>query len=454
MNLFKYELMLRSFLKGLILSKRDNHEKELRRHQLNDINYIVNYAYNNTYFYRNFYHKQIQNGRLEIESFKDFEKCPVLKKKIFKASLKEGSILSSEFKRADLISGKTTGSTGEPMTVFFDKPAMEKRLKVLSQIWYSLQIRSYHRLAKIWRRKSLNESEQKLFDNGLFLPLSVGDFSSPKNCMKNQSQLHSILQSLISFNPVVIRGYVSALYTLSKMLKVQNIRLPVLKSVIASAEYLPEKIWTELEECFGCPVYNLYGGTEVPAIAVSSKDSRNLKISEDLYYIEVLDEQDRPVAPGVPGAITITDLSLKGMPLIRYQIGDMAIIDDNFYKFGSEFRYFKSVIGRTNDIFEFENGEIVYSHIWHVNFWDEDWIDQFKVIQVSRSKIDIQLVLTRSSGFPHTEKNADFKKRIAALFPHIMIEWKTVDKIELGKGSKFQSVLSMVPNKFNLINKL
>ena len=45
----------------------------------------------------------------------------------------------------------------------------------------------------------------------------------------------------------------------------------------------------------------------------------------ELLIVELLDENNQPVAPGKPGEVTITTLGVEGMPLLRYKTGDICI---------------------------------------------------------------------------------------------------------------------------------
>lgn len=126
----------------------------------------------------------------------------------------------------------------------------------------------------------------------------------------------------------------------------------------------------------------------------------------------------------------------------------MAIVDDNFYKMTQEFRYFTSVEGRTNDIFELEDGSLIYSHLWFVYFRELNWINRFKVIQNDKKSIHILLELKNN--------NKDFsilKNKIESIYPKINFTWEIIDGFSLDSGDKFRSVISYVPNKFNTINK-
>ena len=444
MNITFLKQHLKSKIKDIIQNDY-LYSKNLRKYQLDRINKIIKYAKENSPFYREFY----KNIDFELKTLEDIKRLPVLKKELFKKTIQENKILSIKFKKDELSCGHTTGSTGTPLEMCFDKVCSKKRSLVQNRLWKNMGIYPYKRFVKVWRDKNLTKSEQKLKEAGLLLPISVGDISDPLNSATTNKKLQSILKELKDFNPQIIRGYVSALYSIAQLVDKENIKFDSLESVVTSAEYLPQNMWEYFEKVFKCPVYNLYGGTEAPSIAVNKKDTHNLEISEDLYYIEVLDENGNDVNIGEQGLITITDLYSLATPLIRYQIGDMAVVDENFFNLQEDFRYFVSVEGRTNDIFELEDGSLIYSHLWFVYFRTEEWIEKFKVIQITKNQIDIKLQIKEMN----INKFNSLKEKLKKLYPNIIFNWEIVEKFKLDKGNKFRSVLSLVENKFNKINK-
>ena len=429
-----------------LIQKDYLNDNNIRKYQIEKINDIIDNAKLNSSFYKEFY----KDVNFKIESLDDVKKLPILKKDIFKNAIKNNTILSNNYNKKDLLCGHTTGSTGTPLEMCFDKGCSTLRSQVQGRLWNDMGILPHKRLVKIWRDKNLNKVEQKLKDAGLLLPISVGDVNDPLNSAVTNEKILSIINELQNFNPQVIRGYVSSLYSIAQLVEKLNVKFNSLESIVTSAEYLPEGIWKYFEEVFNCPVYNLYGGTEAPSIAVNKKDTHNLKLSEDLYYIEVLDENGNDIKPGEQGLITITDLHSKATPLIRYQIGDMAIVDERFYELSNNFRYFVSVEGRTNDIFELEDGSLIYSHLWFVYFRTENWIEKFKVVQESKKRINIKLLVVEN--YNHNSL-IELQKKINSIYPNLNFVWEIVDKFDLENGNKFRSVLSKIENKFNRINK-
>jgi len=422
------------------------YSENLRKYQLERINKIIKYAKENSPFYREFY-KDID---FELKTLEDIKRLPVLRKEVLKKAIQENKILSVEFKKEELSCGHTTGSTGTPLEICFDKKCIKKRALVQNRLWKKMGFLPYKRFVKIWRDKKLSKAEEKLKNAGLLLVIGVGDINEPLNSAMSKEKLEKIIREIAEFKHQVIRGYVSALYSIARIVEEKNITFNTLESVVTSAEYLPKSMWKYFEKVFKVPVFNLYGGTEAPAIAVNNRNSYNLEISEDLYFIEVLDENGNDVKSGEMGLITITDLYSKALPFIRYQIGDLAIVDESFFNYTNNFRYFVSVEGRTNDIFELEDGSLIYSHLWFVYFRTESWIERFKVVQYDRKNIEIRLQCNNEYT---KEKLLKLQQKIQNLYPTIIFEWKIINRMELDKGNKFRSVISYVENKFNKMNK-
>ena len=69
-----------------------------------------------------------------------------------------------------------------------------------------------------------------------------------------------------------------------------------------------------------------YAATEAPTIAASSPEHPELEIAEDVVVIEIVDENNRPVPPGRPGAkVLLTNLINYAQPLIRYELTDSVV---------------------------------------------------------------------------------------------------------------------------------
>ena len=74
----------------------------------------------------------------------------------------------------------------------------------------------------------------------------------------------------------------------------------------------------------------VYATTEAPIVAAGGLEHRELRIFEDLVWIEVVDEQNRPVPAGTPGyKVLLTNLVNYAQPLIRYELTDAITLAPN-----------------------------------------------------------------------------------------------------------------------------
>jgi len=419
--------------------KKLNGGKDIRRYQLEKINKLIKYAATKNPFYRNLY-KEVQSKRsLQLTDLDQIKELPLVTKESLKKALSNHLLYTPELESKGVFT-YTTGSTGTPFCVGLDESCVQARRVIENRIWYLCGLYSFRKVLKIWRKKSLSQSDMKPKLRGLAEYISVGDVKNPTESAINEKGIESLIEQIVSFDPEVIRGYASALIEIAGELEKRAIKPSSLKSVICSAEYLPRDKWNYLSNVFRTEVFNVYGGTEASGVAVGSSRDQKMRLSEDLYFIEVLDEEGNPCAPGSPGSITITDLSNRIMPLIRYQIGDLAIVGEDFHSLNSDWRAFDEVLGRQNDIIHLPGGGKVYSHIWYIHFRDELWVEQFQVVQNSIDEIQIKLRSAEGTA----DRIRNLKNRLSKLYPLVHIKIDLVDRIDAGKGDKLRMIVSTI----------
>jgi len=75
-------------------------------------------------------------------------------------------------------------------------------------------------------------------------------------------------------------------------------------------------------QAWGEVLFNMYGATEC-GLAAECDQHRGMHLQEDLVIVEVVDQDNRPVPPGVYGdRLLITVLFKRTQPLIRYEMSD------------------------------------------------------------------------------------------------------------------------------------
>jgi phenylacetate-coenzyme A ligase PaaK-like adenylate-forming protein len=136
------------------------------------------------------------------------------------------------------------------------------------------------------------------------------------------------------------------------------------KSVLLSADYVPESIIKGIEDRWKCRVYTHYGMTETGfggGVQCSAGLGYHLRDADLLF--EIVDPQSgRQAAPGQYGEVVITTLSREAMPLIRYRTGDMARMLEGACRCGGILPRLDKVMGRYANTIPIEGAKPLSIH--------------------------------------------------------------------------------------------
>jgi phenylacetate-CoA ligase len=108
-----------------------------------------------------------------------------------------------------------------------------------------------------------------------------------------------------------------------------------------------------IESAWGARLIDHCGLTEVgPTGYECLANPAGLHLLESEYLAEVLDPDDgRPVPPGRPGELVLTNLHRWGSPLLRYRTGDLVRVDPRPCPCGQPFlRLEGGILGRSDDM--------------------------------------------------------------------------------------------------------
>ncbi|HEX9936976.1 MAG TPA: AMP-binding protein [Longimicrobium sp.] len=98
------------------------------------------------------------------------------------------------------------------------------------------------------------------------------------------------------------------------------------RAMISTTMALQPALRARLEERFGCPVLDLYSMNEAGPVAVYDPAEDGHVLLQHRLYVEILDDEGRPVPPGERGEVTLTGGFNPCLPLLRYRTGDHAAL--------------------------------------------------------------------------------------------------------------------------------
>jgi phenylacetate-CoA ligase len=153
-----------------------------------------------------------------------------------------------------------------------------------------------------------------------------------------------------------------------------------------SSEVVTEQVRRRIGEAWGIEPIELYSSTETLVMASEAPERVGLHVSEDLVVLEVVDERNRPLPPGVPGhKVLVTSLVNRALPLIRYEIADAVTLASGPDPSGRPYQRISRVDGRSDDILRFpaaSGGEaLVLPHRLRVPFACLPEVTQYQIVR-------------------------------------------------------------------------
>jgi phenylacetate-CoA ligase len=389
------------------------------------------------------YHLKLNKSYQEFvggNHFQNWNELPVMTKKEFQKPLKER--LSQGFTPKSVYVNKTSGSSGDPF-IF----AKDKFCHALT--WANIVYRFG------WFNINFNSSLQARF-YGIPLDFMGNKKERIKDLLSNRYRftifdlsdtvLEKVLKKFQNKKFDYINGYTSSIVLFAKFLQKKNVVLtticPTLKCCVVTSEMLFENDKLLLEKQFGVPVVNEYGASELDLIAFQNPNGE-WQINSETLFVEILDEDNTVLPNGTEGRVVITSLYNKAHPFIRYDIGDVGILDE---RSTVKKPLLKKLIGRTNDIAVLPSGKkspgLTFYYVTKSIIEDDGNVKEFIIKQTKIDTFDIEYV----SEMELTEMQIqNIEKAITTyLESGLTFSFSRKEKLERSTSGKLKQFVSMV----------
>ena len=110
----------------------------------------------------------------------------------------------------------------------------------------------------------------------------------------------------------------------------------------------------KITKAWDIKLFSTYASTEMQTAFTECREGRGGHLQPGLIILELLDENNQPVAAGKPGEVTITTLGVEGMPLLRYKTGDICSYDEAPCACGRTTLRLSPIIGRKKQMIKFK----------------------------------------------------------------------------------------------------
>lgn len=324
------------------------------------------------------------------------------------------------------------GSTGEPVTIVQDETFSEWGQATMNHYLRDFLSCSLESSRKVVLWGSERDILARRWNPRAWLSAWLSRTTLLNSFRTTREDLDHYVDCINRLRPEWVKGYASSLHALARHIVAHSLKVHRPRFVYSSAETLLPFMRETIEEAFGCKVHDFYGSREVGAIAGECMEGK-MHIFSFNNVVEVVDEEGRPVAPGQEGRILVTTLHNRSMPLIRYDIGDMAIRGDRC-PCGRDLPVLERITGRVTDNFITHRGDLVHGEYFTHLFYFRDWVREFQVLQVSHECIEICVVVRETP--PKTEQKEIEGQIRAVMGPDCLVKWRFVETIPSGPQGK------------------
>lgn len=398
---------------------------------------LINHCYNHVPYYRQIFDNNAIHPD-DINTLEDLQKLPLLSKNDVRENL-YFDLFSDNHIKKDIYKISTSGSTGEPFVTYADRMQLEMRfattLRAMEWTGWKFgnkQARLWHQTIGMTTSQVIRETLDAWFMRRLFIPAYE---------MKDEN-LEGFVAKILRHKPVLVDGYAESFNFLAQYLTKHDIPGFKPKSIMTSAQIMPEPVRNLVEAKFGCKVFDKYGSREFSGIAYECDKQEGHHIMAESYILEIL-KDGRTALPGEIGEIVITDLNNYSVPLIRYRIGDLAVAVDNSVtcSCGRGLPRIGKIEGRSQAIIVGANNSWIPGTFFAHYFKDYDYaVRQYQIIQEEYTKIQLKII----KGDQYNEQIISeiiggLKNFLGA---EMIIDLVFVDEIPLVKTGKRTAIIS------------
>lgn len=371
----------------------------------------------------------------KIQTLTELESLPLLNKSIIRTHTEA---LKSEHAQ-HLARFNTGGSSGEPLVFFIGKQRVSHDIaaKWRATRWWGVDIGDPEMV--IWGSPiELSAQDRVRVIRDAILRTQL----LPAFEMSAQ-KLDQFLVQIRAMRPKMLFGYPSALSHIARHAIETGQKMDDLGIRVAfvTSERLYDDQRQQISEAFNCPVANGYGGRDAGFIAHECPHG-GMHITADDIIVEIIDAQGRSLPPGQAGEIVVTHLATSDFPFIRYQTGDIGMLDDAKCSCGRGLPLMKEIQGRSTDFVVAQDGTVLHGLALIYILRDLPHIEAFKIVQ---ENINLTTVWIVSKAGLDPVLTASIEQAFRArLGQSVKIDIKQVEQIPAEKSGKFRYVISKV----------
>ncbi|WP_299311831.1 hypothetical protein [uncultured Aquimarina sp.] len=383
------------------------------------------------------YSKTLKELEVELKDIEEnpydvLQKMPILTKFERKTN---PELLLNKSRNTDGV-GYTSGTSGAPTINYLDKESINRSFALWRRFHKAIGLETKRvRQVRFSGRLMVKPNATKppfwvynYFENQLLMSTYH---------LTNDNLFHYV-KKLNRFKPILLDGYPSAIYVISRFINQNNLTLNFTpKAIAVTAETLYDYQRLEIEKAFNCHVFNQYASSEgSPFITECTHGSLHLNTDSGIF--EFVNIKGEKAKAGEVAQLVVTSFTNLKTPIIRYNIEDTVLLspEGKICDCGCAMPMIEKLTGREDDIlWTKEKG---YVGRMDTAYKGLEGIVKSQIIQESPDEILINLIADENFDFKMQEKLVhNLKDRLGQ---NISYQVQVVKDIALGPNGKFDAV--------------
>ncbi len=419
---------------------------ELEKMQEKKLKHLVNYVYQHSDFYK----KRFDEAGVrpeDIQTLDDLKKLPFTYKSDLRDTYPTGMfcVPNEQLVRFHV----SSGTTGKPTVVGYTKNDIDGWTTSLARAMTSIGV-------------GRGDIIQVGYGYGLFTgglgahygAEEIGATVLPTSSGNTERQIE-LIQDL---NSSVIACTPSYFLFMNEVAEKANVSIENdtdLRVGIFGAEPWSEEMRARIEQATGIKAYDIYGTSELSGpLFTECQYQDGIHIWADQFLIEVIDpETGEQLKEGERGELVITTLFKEALPLIRYRIGDITVINKDPCKCGRTHPRIMRVLGRADDMLIVRGINVFPGQIESVLMTIPEVGEHFMIVVDRVNELDVmkvQIEMTDQAFSDKVNDIIDLEKKVASALKSVLNISVKVELVESGTIPRSMGKAKRVTDNRNL----
>ena len=366
----------------------------------------------------------------------DIGRWPTLKKREVTGNEARLRASSTPQEHGRILTGATTGSTGEPVRLAYTEAAQFfiHALILRSHLWHGLDFSAKYAAIN----SHLENGTQDVWS-----PVAGSAFrTGPASTLNIGTDVDRQLDWLIQERPSYLQTRPTNLRALLLRSRENGKVPPGLRAVVLQSESMPSDLREMTQDTWNAHVIDTYTCAEFGTLALQCPQHLHYHVQSESVYLEVLREDGTHCAPGETGRVVVTTLHNFAKPLIRYDLGDYAEVGEPC-PCGRGLPVLKRILGRVRNMAIDPNGRRFWPS-FHAPLWLEVApLRRIQLVQHTTAAIEILYVMDRDLDSGEQRRlRANLQGALGYPFE---LTFTRVESIARQAGEKFEDFISRLP---------